>query len=347
MAYSPDDGVSSLAEGGDGGPPRASALALRADARARAYVPHLYAGDRGTRLVSTAETDTGRWATHRVLNQPPPLADYDPFAADLALAGGARPRGRRLGGASASATSRRVLGSTEALEHAQPRAAQHPGAAHPRPLRQPRRRDRLRPLDALDAAPRRRASGQHAALARAARDGAHVVRACMFHLFNQLDTGPCCPFAINYAAVPTMRQDPALAAEWEERLTLARLRPLRAGGDGLHREAGRLGPARQHDRRRAGRRRLVRADRAQVVLHPPGLRGLLHARPDGRRDHLLRRPAPAPRLSHPAPEGQARRALPGLLGGRVRPPAGADPRRGGPRHGDASSSSSSTRASTR
>ncbi len=42
----------------------------------------------------------------------------------------------------------------------------------------------------------------------------------MFHLFNQLDTGPCCPFAINYAAVPTMRQDPVLAAEWVERMTL-------------------------------------------------------------------------------------------------------------------------------
>ena len=42
---------------------------------------------------------------------------------------------------------------------------------------------------------------------REPRAGAHVVRAAMFHLFNQLDTGPCCPMSINYAAVPTMRQD--------------------------------------------------------------------------------------------------------------------------------------------
>ena len=55
---------------------------------------------------------------------------------------------------------------------------------------------------------------------RESRPGAHVVRAGMFHLFNQLDTGPCCPMSINYAAVPTMRQDPAFAAEWEQRLTL-------------------------------------------------------------------------------------------------------------------------------
>jgi putative acyl-CoA dehydrogenase len=55
---------------------------------------------------------------------------------------------------------------------------------------------------------------------REPRPGAHVVRAAMFHLFNQLDTGPCCPMSINYAAVPTMRQDPRLADEWEARLTL-------------------------------------------------------------------------------------------------------------------------------
>ena len=42
---------------------------------------------------------------------------------------------------------------------------------------------------------------------REPRAGAHVVRAGMFHLFDQLDTGPCCPMSINYAAVPTMRQD--------------------------------------------------------------------------------------------------------------------------------------------
>src|SRR2546423_15262599 len=52
------------------------------------------------------------------------------------------------------------------------------------------------------------------------RPGAHVVRTGLFYLLNQLDTGPCCPMAINYAATPTMRQDAALAAEWEPRLTL-------------------------------------------------------------------------------------------------------------------------------
>jgi putative acyl-CoA dehydrogenase len=52
------------------------------------------------------------------------------------------------------------------------------------------------------------------------RPGAHVVRAALFYLMNGLDTGPCCPMSINYAAVPTFRQDPSVQAEWEERLTV-------------------------------------------------------------------------------------------------------------------------------
>jgi hypothetical protein len=35
---------------------------------------------------------------------------------------------------------------------------------------------------------------------RVPRPGAHVVRAALFYLFNGLDTGPCCPMSINYAA---------------------------------------------------------------------------------------------------------------------------------------------------
>ena len=47
-----------------------------------------------------------------------------------------------------------------------------------------------------------------------------MVRYGLFYMMNQLDTGPCCPMAINYAATPTMRQDAELAAQWEPRLTL-------------------------------------------------------------------------------------------------------------------------------
>ena len=67
--------------------------------------------------MSATEAPEPRWATHRVTNQPPPLADYDPFSADLALqealdregGGWGRERTRELAG---------ILGSSEALEHA-------------------------------------------------------------------------------------------------------------------------------------------------------------------------------------------------------------------------------------
>src|SRR3954466_5976375 len=52
------------------------------------------------------------------------------------------------------------------------------------------------------------------------KPGAHVARAGMFYLYNGLDTGPCCPFSNNYAAVATLPHDPAVAAEWEPRVTL-------------------------------------------------------------------------------------------------------------------------------
>ncbi len=223
----------------------------------------------------------------------------------------------------------RVLGGARALEA---RAAQHPGAAHPRPLRLPRGRGRLRPVDALDAAPRRRARGQLAAVARAAAGRARgesradaplrpARHGAVLPDVDQLRGGA-------HAAPGALARGAMGAAP-----DAARLRLVRAGGHGVHGEAGRLRPARELDGGGAGGRRLVRAHRPQVVLHAPGVRRVLHARADRRGHLVLPRRAPAPGLSHPAPEGQARRPLPRLLGGRVRAPARTAPGRRGPRHG--------------
>ncbi len=167
-------------------------------------------------MSTTSPTD--RAATHEVLNQPPPLVDYNAFEADPALVealvreGGewGLERVRDFGAAVASA---------EALAHAK-------RAQRNIPVLNTHDRYGNR-IDAIDYDP-----SMHWMLRlgverevnslpwREPRAGAHVVRAAMFHLFNQLDTGPCCPMSINYAAVPTMRQDGALAEQWEPRLTL-------------------------------------------------------------------------------------------------------------------------------
>jgi putative acyl-CoA dehydrogenase len=154
--------------------------------------------------------------THEVLNQPPPL-HHNAFDADPALGEALA----REGGAWGEERVREVgelTGSAEAQEHSK-RAQRN----IPRLLTHDRYGHRI---DAIDYDPSMHwllrqgvERGVNTGPWREPRSGAHVVRGAQFLLFNALDTGPCCPFAINYAAVPTMRQDPALAAEWEERIT--------------------------------------------------------------------------------------------------------------------------------
>ena len=156
--------------------------------------------------------------THEVLNQPPPLEPYNAFDADAALqealtregGGWAVDRVRDFGA---------VCGSAEAREHSRralrnvPRLETH---------------DRFgNRVDAIDYDPsfhwmlRLSVERELPSLAwRDPRPGAQVARAALFLLLNGLDTGPACPTAINYAAVPMMRQNAELAAEWEERMTL-------------------------------------------------------------------------------------------------------------------------------
>jgi putative acyl-CoA dehydrogenase len=155
---------------------------------------------------------------HDVLNQPPPLEPYNAFEADLAL----KEALAREGGAWGLDRVRdfgAACGSTEAREHSR-RALRN----LPRLLTHDRFGNRL---DAIDYDPSfhwmLRLSIEHELPSlpwRDPRPGSQVARAAMFLLLNGLDTGPACPTAINYAAVPMMRQDADLAAEWEPRMTL-------------------------------------------------------------------------------------------------------------------------------
>ena len=155
-------------------------------------------------------------STHEVLNQPPALVDYNAFDADPAL-GEALEREGGAWGVDRCRDLGAAVGSSEADEHR--RRAQ-------RNIPVLRTHDRYgNRIDEVEYDP-----SWHWMLGlgverevpslpwRDPRPGAHVARAALFLMMNGLDTGPCCPMAVNYGAIPTLRQAPAVAAEWEERV---------------------------------------------------------------------------------------------------------------------------------
>src|SRR4051812_44471215 len=55
------------------------------------------------------------------------------------------------------------------------------------------------------------------------RPGAHVARAALESMWTHANAGVMCPISMTYSAVPALRVDPALAAEWEPRLAAGAL----------------------------------------------------------------------------------------------------------------------------
>jgi putative acyl-CoA dehydrogenase len=63
------------------------------------------------------------------------------------------------------------------------------------------------------------------------RTGAHVARAALSYLWNQIENGVGCPTGMSFAAIPALRADAALAAVWEKPLLSTEYdpRPVRVG----------------------------------------------------------------------------------------------------------------------
>ena len=157
-------------------------------------------------------------ATHEVSNQSAPFTDVNLFELDLALqealerenAGWAIDRARDTGA---------VAGSAEAQAHGrraernEPRLITHDRFGH--------RVDQVE-LDpswhwALRGAVEREL---HALPWREQVAGGHVARAVLFSLWSNVNAGVMCPVSMTYSAIPALRVDPAIAADWEPRLVL-------------------------------------------------------------------------------------------------------------------------------
>lgn len=158
------------------------------------------------------------FATHEVLNQSTPFEDVNLFELDLPL----QEALEREGGGWAVDRVRdtgAVAGSAEAREHGR-RAERNA----PRLLTHDRFGHRVDTVDfdpswhwLLRGAVEREI---HSLPWRDPRPGAHVARAALEILWTHANAGVMCPVSMTYSAIPAMRVDPAIAAEWEPRLTL-------------------------------------------------------------------------------------------------------------------------------
>jgi putative acyl-CoA dehydrogenase len=161
-------------------------------------------------------------STHEVFNQAPPLRDYNPFDADRALADALE----REGGGWAAARVRQLAGIAggEAIEW-----GIQANAAPPVLRTHDRYGHRIDEVEYHPAYHRLMelavAYELHALPWREPRAGAHVARAALFVVLAQAEAGHGCPISMTYSAVPALRVQPELAAEWEPRLTSASYDP--------------------------------------------------------------------------------------------------------------------------
>ncbi|MFH8619372.1 acyl-CoA dehydrogenase family protein [Streptomyces sp. NPDC017979] len=157
-------------------------------------------------------------STHTVTNQAPPLVGYDVYASDRALTeaverhvapeliGAVR---EELGGLG------RTAGSAQAQEWGA-LANEHP----PKLRTHDRYGNRIDEVEFHPSWHRLLGHAVGAGLTDAwGRPAGHVRRAAGFLVWTQTEAGHGCPLSMTHAAVPALRTDPELAAEWEPRLT--------------------------------------------------------------------------------------------------------------------------------
>ncbi|MGF2734274.1 acyl-CoA dehydrogenase family protein [Marinobacter sp. DUT-1] len=48
--------------------------------------------------------------------------------------------------------------------------------------------------------------------------GAHVTRAAQYYMHSQVEAAHCCPVTMTFAAIPSIRKQPELAREWEQKI---------------------------------------------------------------------------------------------------------------------------------
>jgi putative acyl-CoA dehydrogenase len=164
--------------------------------------------------------------THEVVNQPPPLVDYNVFEADTVLGEAVRREG-------AEWDLERI---TAVGEYAGSAAAQELGRlANENP---PKLRTHDRYGNRVDVPEFHPAWHElmgmavgyelHSSPWQDPRPGAHVARGAAFMCMSQAEAGIGCPISMTYSVIPALRTQRELAAEWEPRFFSSTYDPANA-----------------------------------------------------------------------------------------------------------------------
>ncbi|MFG3258297.1 acyl-CoA dehydrogenase family protein [Streptomyces sp. NPDC048172] len=153
-------------------------------------------------------------STHTVTNQPPPLVDYDLFAEDHALAEAVA---RHVADESAEeardelSALGRAAGSAEAQEW-----GRQANECPPVLRTHDRYGNRIDEVDFHPAWHRLMERGVAAGLTDPwSRPDGQLRRTAAFYVWSQVEPGHGCPLSMTHAAVPALRREPEVAAEWE------------------------------------------------------------------------------------------------------------------------------------
>ncbi len=217
--------------------------------------------------------------THEVFNQAPPLAPYNVFSENTPLVEALHREG--AGWAEERVTAMGATAGDEGIEWGR-LANEHPPVL--------RTHDRYgNRIDEVEFHPAWHkllgmsvAHAVHSLPWSEPQPGAHVARAAMMIGASESDSGVGCPISMTYAAVPALRVQEDLAAEWvprlistkyDPRLVAASEKPGALCGMAMtEKQGGSDVRGEQHSGRsdqRWGTGRRVLVDRAQVVLLRP------------------------------------------------------------------------------
>lgn len=153
-------------------------------------------------------------STHEVTNQPPARGDADLWAGDVAL---------RDHATAAGANVAHLAGYGAMMGRAEMRQAGRDANRHPPEAvlfdAGGRRLDEVAFHPAWHRLMAAGLEGGYAAIPWQGAAGGHATHAAMVYLTTQVEPGVCCPMTMTYAAVPALRADAELFAQWGPKLT--------------------------------------------------------------------------------------------------------------------------------